>query len=141
MAIQSAPIWDESFICTTSNSLASSQFFFVNSTGTLTSGLPTINLCTGTSFGAAAAVGVLQDTPAAGRAGVVRVIGVSKVVATTSASVTYGSPITCSTGGFAMVADTTGQTVYGRCVAASTTLVLGALCEVMLTGPYVYVLS
>lgn len=140
MAVASGWWWDESFICTTSNSLSSSQFAIVNSTGTLTSGLSTVNLCTGTSFGAARAVGILQDTPAVGRAALVRLEGISKCLATTSAAVTYGAPITCTTGGFAMVADTTGQWCIGWCIAASTTLVLGALCEVRLQG-FPFILS
>jgi len=140
MAVQSSWIWDESYICSTGTTLANSQFGIVALSTALTtgaSGLPTIVICAGVSNGVNGAIGVLQDTPAVGRAGLVRHLGISKVLATTSAAVTFGSLLTCTTGGAAMVADTTGQLVIGRCVSASTTLVSGALAEVLMTGPWV----
>ena len=138
MAVQSSWIWDESFISTTSASYATNQFFIVtlSTAGTGASGLPQIVLCASATEGVNGAIGVLQDTPKQGQPANVRLLGISKVVATTSAAVTFGSLVTCNAAGFACVADTTGQQVLGRCIAASTTLALGAYAEVLMTGPY-----
>ena len=139
MAVQSLWIWDESFISTTSASYATNQFFIValsTSLATGASGLPQVILCASATEGVNGAIGVLQDTPKQGQAANVRLLGISKVVATTSAAVTFGSLVTCNAAGYAMVADTTGQQVLGRCIAASTTLVSGAVAEILMTGPY-----
>lgn len=143
MATQSGFSWDESIACSTAASLATAQFSIVAlSTASLSVGnRPSAILCTGTSFGINGAAGILQDTPSGGRAGTVRMAGISKCLATTSAAVALGAPITCTTGGMAMVADTTGQLVIGHCIVASTGLVTGSLCEVRLSGPFPFVLS
>lgn len=139
MATQSGAFYDESLVCSTSAALTSSQFYIVAfSTATVTQGRMSVKICAGTSFGLAGAVGVLQDAPDKGRAGIVRMLGtgISKVVSTTSATIALGDPVTCNGSGQAMTADTTGQRVIGTCIVASTGG--AALIEVLLNGPFSY---
>lgn len=139
MTVQSGFFWDESFICASSASLQSQQFTAVSlSTSLIPSGagssasLPLVILTASASQGVNGAVGVLQNDPKVLQAAIVRLLGSTKMVATTSAAVTYGALITSTTAGQAMVADTTGQLIIGRCIVPSTGLVAGSLCEVLI---------
>lgn len=137
MAAASGFFYDESFVCSTSASLASSQFTLVSlSTGSTINGRAPIVLCASATQGVSGLFGVLQDTPNVGRAGDVRILGVSKVVCTTSAGVPQGSLITSNALGQAIVADTSGQLVIGKALSGSTSLAVGALIDVLITGPY-----
>lgn len=137
MAAASGFFWDESFVAATSASLASAQFSIVTlSTGTTLNGRGPIVLCTSSTQGVTGAMGVLQDNPAAGVAGSVRLAGITKCLATTSAAVTQGAFITCTTGGMGMVADTSGQLVIGKALSGSTGLVSGSLFDLLISGPY-----
>ena len=136
MAAASGWFYDESFICSTSASLVAGQFTIVGfSTGSTIQGRLPIITCVNTSGNVAQGVGVLQDTPAVNRAGSVRLLGITKLVATTSAAVTAGAQVTCNALGQGMVADTSGQTVYGRALSGSTGLVAGSEFDLLLTGP------
>lgn len=136
MAAASGWFYDESFTAATSASLAAVQFTLVAfSTGTTINGrLPMIQ-CATASQGVAGLFGILQDTPAAGRAGDVRILGISKLVATTSAALTAGALVTSNAVGQGCVADTSGQLVIGRALSGSTALVAGSLVDVLITGP------
>ena len=140
MSVASGQFYEETFVCTTSVGFAGLQWTLVAFTTSPvpTNGRTAIVPCTSTTNGVNACQGIIQDTPAVGTAGTVRMLGLgtSKVQATTSAAVTVGSPITCTTGGNAMVADTTGQRVIGHCILGSTGLVAGSTIEVLLNGPY-----
>lgn len=143
MTVQSGFFWDETFICSTSAALgphvagaADGLFQAVSlSTGILPAsvgGVPPVILTASASQGVNGVIGVLQNDPKVGQAAIVRLLGSTKMMATTSAAVTYGALIASSTAGFAMVADTSGQRVIGVCIAASTGLVLGSLVEVLM---------
>lgn len=141
MATQSGFAYDESCVAATSASLATSQFLAVAiTTGALFNGRTPIVLCVSSTNGTNGAVGVLQDTPAAGVVGLVRFDGITKMVASTSAGVYQGALITTNGSGQAMVADATGQLVIGRCVSSATTAaqVAGSLVEVLLRGPFTW---
>lgn len=131
---------DVTFLASTSASMATGQFTFVcPSTATVSGGRYSIQLCVSTTNGGGAGgMGILQDAPLAGRAGDVRVAGISKVVATTSASITLGGWLTPNGSGQAMVADTTGQLVLARALSASTGLVAGSLVDALLVGPFTW---
>jgi len=136
MSVQSGFFWDESFITATSASLATNQFCIVALGGTVSpSNSPSVSLCLSSTGGTAAGFGILQNDPTAGKAATVRILGISKCVASTSASVAFGDQITSTTGGQACTADSTGQRVLGTAITASTG-VLGTYIEVLMTGPY-----
>jgi len=146
MGVNSAVLNDLTFAAATSaGSMSSNQFCIVALSGSVVNGLPWIILCTGTSFNAAGALGILQDNPAAGRAAIVRPFGggnTSKVQATTSGGISLGAAITCSTAGQAMAADTTGQFILGKAInVPSTSPTVGMVIEVLLNGPFPFVLS
>lgn len=141
MTVQGGMFWDESCICTTSAALGpypttAGQFCAVSLSTGLTpptvGGVPPVILTASATEGVNGCFGVLQNDPKAGQAAVVRLMGITKMVATTSAAVTYGALITSTTAGQACVADTTGQRVIGVCITPSTGLVAGSLCEVVM---------
>lgn len=138
MAVSNGFFWDETYICSSSASLVSSQFCAVSLSTGLTPAsagplsLPTVILAPNSSQGPSGPIGILQNDPKVQQGAIVRHLGTSKMVATTSAAVTYGSLVTVNALGQAIVADTTGQSIVGRCIAASTTLLAGALCEVLM---------
>lgn len=121
MAVDSGFYWDETFVCSTAATLQSNQYFIVASTA-ITSGLPGVALCVSSTAGANGFLGVLQNDPDNDpqQAAIVRLAGISKVSATTTASIAINAPVTCTTGGQAMTADTTGQLVFGKALTAST---------------------
>jgi hypothetical protein len=138
--IQSGQFYEETFICASSASLASNQYYIVAATTTTTSGgRPGVVLCASSTNGTAGAMGVNQGTPAVSQATPVRMFGMgtSKIVATSTGSVALGAPVCCSTLGTAMTADTTGQTVIGKALSASTGA-SGVQIEVLLNGPFMF---
>lgn len=137
MAAGSGWFYDESFICSSSASLTGSQFCIVAlSTGSVLNGRAPIVICASATQGVPGGIGVLQDTPNVLRAGAVRLAGITKLVATTSAAITQGALITSNALGQGVVADTSGQLVFGRALSGSTGLVAGSLFDLLLTGPY-----
>lgn len=143
MSAASGWFYDESFVAATSASLTASQFCIVAlSTVTTVNGRAPIILCPNSSAGVNGGFGILQDTPNVGRAGDVRILGITKLVATTSAAVPQGSLITCTTAGQGCVADTTGQAVFGRALTGSNSVqAAGSLIDLLITGPYSFALS
>ncbi len=138
MAAQGGWFHDESFSCATSATLATSMFYIVGlSTGTTINGRLPIILCVSSTNGQAAPFGILQDSPAVGQSAAVRLAGISKVVASTTGACTPGAYITCSTGGTAMVADSTGQLVIGRVIEGyASAQVAGATVVARMFGPF-----
>jgi hypothetical protein len=98
-----------------------------------------VDLCTASS-GAISVVtrafGVLQNTPTSGHVAQVRLLGKTKLVASSSGSITQGYFVACTTFGTAMTA-TTGCWVLGVAQSASTS-VSGQLIEALLLGPFAY---
>ena len=127
MAAEGGFVYDESF--SAAASLASNQYFIVKS-----SGQDSVNLCTGSSGGAAGPRGIVQNDPGSGQAATVRIWGKSK--ASAGGSVSFGDQITCSTGGQVITATTTGQVVLGWANSASTAA--GQVIEVFLTGRHYF---
>jgi hypothetical protein len=143
MTAQSGQYYEESFICSSSATLAGSQYCIVSlSTATQSGGRASIALCSGSSIGVNGPVGILQDAPAVGRAGAVRMLGLgtSKVVATSTGATTLGGPATCNASGQAVNAGTTGEIVIGKFIVA-TTGVSGNIAEVLLNGPFIFAVS
>jgi len=122
MSNQSGFFWEESFLCSTGASLASNQYYIVMSTGLSTLNQNLVSLCVSATAGVGRAIGVLQNSPSNSpqQTAAVRIEGITKVVATTTGSVAYGDPLTCSTAGTAMTAGTTGQYVFAQSLMAST---------------------
>lgn len=139
MAAQSGLFWDISHVCATSASLLTKQFYGVAlSSATTPDGWAPI-IIGSTGIGTSAFYGVLQDTPDVGRAGTVRKLGVTKMVASSSGSILQGGPITLNASGQAMNADTTGMLVIGRSLQGLTASASsGTLIAVALSGPYIY---
>lgn len=138
MSVQSGFFWDETFICASSASLVAAQFTAVSLTTSLVpaaggvQGLPSVIAAANATQGVNGAIGVLQNDPKVLQGAIVRLLGTTKMVATTSAAVTYGALVTVNGVGQACVADTTGQQIVGRCIQASTGLVAGSLVEVLI---------
>lgn len=109
MALEGGFAYDESFTSTG----APAQYSLVK-----VSAFNVAGLCTSATGGSAAAVGVLQNDPATGQPATVRKFGLSKILA--GEAIAVGDPITCSTGGTAIVANTTGEFVIARACSAST---------------------
>ena len=133
MATESTFVWDRSF--TAAEDLSSSQFYIVSS-----SGAGVVAKClasSGITSVVTRAYGVLQNNPTSGHAATVRRLGLSKVVASSSASISVGAFVGSSTWGTA-VAATTGFLVIGTAMSASSG-VSGQIIEVDLTGPFLYV--
>lgn len=132
MAAESPFIYDESFIA--ASDLSTKQYYIVSS-----SAAGYVDLCTASSGGISVvtrAMGVLQNTPTSGHVAQVRLLGKTKLVASSSGSVTVSSFMACSTAGTAMVA-TTGCWVLGYSQTASTG-VSGQLIECLMLGPFAY---
>ena len=104
-----------------SGDLTSSQFYFVQCTGvdsTYSAGNLTTKICTGSSNGASAAYGILQNDPDTGEAAIIRVEGLSKLVA--SAAISVGALVSSTTAGKGVASSTTGQWARARAESAST---------------------
>jgi len=96
------------------------QFMIVQSSGvdsSYSAGNLTCKICAGTSCGVTHAMGVLQNDPDTGEAAIVRVLGVSKIIA--SDAIAVNAAITSTTAGLAVTA-TSGTWVIGRAESAST---------------------
>jgi hypothetical protein len=141
MAVQGGFFWDETFIASASSALGpypttAGQWRAVCLSTGLTpasvGGVPQLQICASATEGVNGAVGILQNDPKVSQAAIVRLLGTSKMEATTSAAVTYGALVTVNAIGQAMVADTSGQRLIGQCISASTGLVSGSLIEVMM---------
>jgi len=113
MAVQSAHVYDKSF--SAAQDLSSSQFYILSSSAD-----DVVAICVASSAGTVArAVGVLQNNPTSGHAANVRMLGQSKVVASSSGTIAVGAFVGCSTGGLAVSA-TTGFWIIGIARSAST---------------------
>lgn len=133
MAAESPFIYDESFIA--ASDLSTKQYYIVSSSA---SGYA--DLCTASSGGISVltrAIGVLQNTPTSGHVAQVRLLGKTKMVASSSGSISIASFAACSTAGTAMTA-TTGCWVLGPTQSVSSG-VSGQLIEVILQGPFAYI--
>ena len=132
MAAESPFIYDESYIA--ASDLSTKQFMIVSSSA---SGY--VDLCVASSGAASVstrAIGVLQNAPTSGHVAQVRLLGKTKMVASSSASISHAGFVACTTFGTAMTA-TTGCWVLGPAQSASTG-VSGQLIEVLLFGPFSY---
>ena len=132
MAAESPFIYDESFIA--ASDLSTKQYMIVSS-----SAAGYVDLCTASSGGISVvtrALGVLQNTPTSGHVAQVRLLGKTKMVASSSGTVSQGTFVASTTFGTAMTA-TTGCWVLGPAQSASTG-VSGQLIEVLLFGPFSY---
>lgn len=141
MSVQSGFFWDETFVASATSALGpypttSGQFRAVSlSTGLLPAsvgGVPQLTITASATEGVNGAIGVLQNDPKVSQTAIVRLLGSTKMEATTSAAVSYASLVTVNAIGQACVADTSGQRVIGVCIAPSTGLVAGSLCEVLM---------
>jgi len=104
----------------TSGSTDLLQWCIVQSTGvdsTYGAGNLTCKICSGTSCGVGHAMGVLQNDPDTGQVAVVRVFGLTKILA--GDAIAVNAAITSTTLGKAVTA-TTGTWVIGRAESAST---------------------
>lgn len=144
MSVSGGWFAEESFVCSSSASLVAAQYCAVSLTTALGTGgqstgvgtLPIVILTASATQGINGAIGILQNDPKVTQAAIVRFLGSSKMVATTSAAIVTGNQITSTTAGQAMVADTSGQRVLGIALSGSTTLLAGALIEVLLPAPH-----
>ena len=87
-------------------------------------------LCTSATGGINGAKGVLQNDPDTGHAAIVRVSGLSKLVA--SAAIGVGDFVASTNAGTGVVAATTGAFYIGRAESASTAA--GQIISVRLSG-------
>jgi hypothetical protein len=88
-----------------------------------------------TSYGTSTsiAIGVLQNKPtAAGQAARVRVLGVSRIIA--SEAETYGLYIGATTGGKSVSKTANTDIYYGMCIEGNATFAGSEPCTVLLTG-------
>lgn len=121
MAVEGGFVHDRSF--SAASTLSANQFYIVRSTG---AGI--VDLCTSSTGGASKPRGVLQNDPKINEAASVRVLGLSKCSA--GGTVSIGDMVTCTTGGQALTANTTGQWCIGFAESASTAA--GQVIEVFL---------
>lgn len=127
MAAEGGHVIDLSFEA--SGDLSSNQFYAVKS-----SAADVVALCVGASGGTGRAVGILQNDPTSGVAGTVRVLGLSKWVC--GEAVAYNDALISSTGGTALVANTTGEYVIG--FARSATTAAGQILEAFINPGYMF---
>lgn len=131
MATESTFVYDESFPA--GEDLSSYQYYIVTAA---TSGY--VQRCiSSTGDAVTRALGVLQNNPTSGHAAIVRLLGKSKVVCTSTAAATLQGRVSCSTAGTAMLAST-GSWVLGH-LLAGTTGGTSNVGEVLLLGPFTYV--
>jgi hypothetical protein len=132
MATEHTFVFDRSFQAATD--LSAKQFYIVSS-----SAAGVVDLCTassGTITVVTRAYGVLQNNPTSGNSALVRRLGLSKCVASSSGSIAVGAYVACSTAGTLMTA-TSGCYVLGTAMTASSG-VAGQLIELELVGPFLY---
>lgn len=131
-------VWDESFYA--NEDLSSKQFYIVQSTG-VSGANKLAAICTGsTGTGSKAAVGVLQNASSSTHAVTVRLMGRSKVIASSSGTIAYGDYVTSTTWGTALVCNTSGDRVLGIARSASTGA-SGQTIECDLLGGFNYVIG
>jgi hypothetical protein len=119
MAISGSDFTDITAVASTG--LTGNQWYLVRTTGvdsTYSAGNLTCLLATASTGSANGVKGVLQNDPDTGQAAIVRTRGLSKVVCGTAIAV--GDLLSCSTGGTATVADTTGEWFWGKAESATT---------------------
>ncbi len=119
MAITGADYTDITAVASTG--LTSNQFYLVKTTGvdsTYSAGNLTCLLSTGSTGGISAVKGVLQNDPDTGQAAIIRVHGLSKVVA--GAAFDVGDRLTSDASGLAIKVASTGAWVFGTAESAST---------------------
>lgn len=131
MATESTFIYDDSFIA--GEDLSSYQYYIVASTAA-----GYVQRCiSSTGDAAGRALGVLQNNPTSGHSATVRLLGRTKVVASSSGSISHGARVSATTAGTAQPAST-GSWCLGTALSASTGAV-GTLIECVLLGPFTYV--
>jgi hypothetical protein len=132
MATESTFVYDESF--TAGEDLSSAQFYIVSSSAAGAARIATNYTFAG---GSVHGIGVLQNNPSSNQAATVRLLGKSKIVASSSGSISVGSWVTVSattTYNGRAIAATTGMYVIGKALTASTGAA-GHVIECLLTGP------
>ena len=132
MATEHTFVFDRSFQAATD--LSAKQFYVVSS-----SAAGVVDLCTASSgfiSTVTRAYGILQNNPTSGNSALVRRIGMSKAVASSSGTIAVGAFVACSTAGTLMTA-TSGCYVLGTAMSASSG-VSGQLIELELVGPFLY---
>ena len=132
MATESAFVFDDSYLAVAD--LSSSQFYVIASTAKNTAAICTASSGSITVTGRA--LGILQNAPTSGHAAQVRLLGRSKAVASSTASISFGAFVAATTAGTLTTA-TTGMWVLGTARSASTGA-SGQLIEVDLFGPFQY---
>lgn len=132
-------VWDETFFA--GADLSSNQFYIVKSTGS-NGANKVASICT-SSTGTAnkCAIGVLQNASSSAHAVTVRLMGRTKVIASSSASIAYGDYVTSTTWGVAVACNTSGDRVLGIARSASTAGVSGKVIECDLLGGFNYVIG
>lgn len=152
MPSESTFVWDESFKAAVDFSSASTFFvnaytaaqglqFFIVASSAASGKDGIVNPCvTSTGTGTLAPMGVIQNNPTSGHAANIRLLGRSKVVASSSGTISYGAYITASTWGSAVSCATSGDHVLGIARSASTGGV-GQLIEADLFGGFNYVIG
>ena len=152
MATDSTFVWDESFVSNMDMSSATTfagsayiatygcAFMIVQSTG-LSGNAKYASMClSSTGTGTAMPIGVVQNTPTSGHAATVRLMGRSKLLASSSGTIAYGDFVSSTTWGAGISITTSGGRVLGIARSASTGAA-GQLVEVDLTGGWPYVIG
>ena len=130
MAVESTFVYDKSFVA--AQDLSAAQYYIVSS-----SAEDVVAICVASSGGGTGrAIGVVQNNPTSGNAANVRILGQSKVVASSSGTIAVGAYVGCSTGGLAVSA-TTGFLAIGTAMSA-TTGASGQIVEVLMRS-FVYI--
>ena len=111
---------DVSFIA--SGSLAALQYTFVEMSADNTV----------QAYSSGPAIGVLQNKPTDGQTARVRVLGVTRLVA--SDNETYGSKIGATTGGQGVMVTSDKDKYYGVCISGNATHATAETSTVLLTG-------
>ena len=131
-------VWDETFFA--GADLSSKQFYIVKSTG-VNGANKVASICTSsTGTGNKCAIGVLQNASSSAHAVTVRLMGRTKVIATSSGTIAYGDYVTSTTWGTAIACNTSGDRVLGVARTASTGAT-GQVIECDLLGGFNYVIG
>ena len=150
MATESTFVWDQTFTAysdfstaTTWINAASTVYmaafggqYMIVSSAALVGNNPSVTFCvTSTGTGTTCPIGVIQNNPTSGHAAIVRLMGRSKALASSSGTIAYGDWVTATTWGSLVSVTTTGYRVLGIARSASTGA-SGQLIEVDLTGGF-----
>jgi len=155
MATESTFVWDQTFTALSDFSTATTwinaastvymaafggQYMIVSSSA-LSGNNPGVTFCvSSTGTGTTGAIGVLQNSPTSGHAAIVRTLGRTKLLASSSGSISYGTYVGSTTWGAGVAVATSGDRVLGIARSASTGA-SGQLIEVDLMGPWNYVIG